>query len=209
MPPPLSHKWILQRTRTPLATSQSVMAGAARDLADMGVLPFPALTDRTAAGTMLGALVDSDSVHCPQGQDTSMDQSSSLLLNIDGLVVDRVVRDGTGRRVVHCSTDPQLAGWCPACGEQSTAPKAWVITRPRDVVIGEDRPILLWRKRKWVARWAGASGMCSPSACPSRFPPGPGSPPGPVAGRRRRSATTPGRCRPWRPSWASAGMTAR
>jgi transposase len=52
-----------------------------------------------------------------------MDQSSSLPLNIDGLVVERVVRDGAGRRVVHCSTDPQLAGWCPACGQQSTGPK--------------------------------------------------------------------------------------
>ena len=58
-----------------------------------------------------------------------MDQSSSsLLLDIDGLVVDRVVRDDAGRRVVHCSTDPQLAGWCPECGEQSTTPKAWVMT---------------------------------------------------------------------------------
>ena len=64
-----------------------------------------------------------------------MDQSISLLLDIDGLVVDRVVRDGTGGRVVHCSTDPELAGWCPDCGQQSTAPKARVITRPRDVVI--------------------------------------------------------------------------
>ena len=43
-----------------------------------------------------------------------MDQgSSSLLLDIDGLLVDRVVRDAAGRRVVHCSTDPRLAGWCP------------------------------------------------------------------------------------------------
>ena len=49
-----------------------------------------------------------------------MDQGSSLLLDIDGLVND------AGRRVVHCSTDPQLAGWCPDCGEQSTTPKAWV-----------------------------------------------------------------------------------
>ena len=62
-----------------------------------------------------------------------MDQSSSLLLDIDGLVVDRVVRDDDGRRVVHCSTDPELAGWCPECGEQSRSPKAWVTTRPRDV----------------------------------------------------------------------------
>jgi len=91
-----------------------------------------------------------------------MDQSSSLLLNIDGLVVDCVVRDDAGRRVVHCSTDPQLAGWCPACGEQSTAPKAWVVTHPRDVMIGEDRPILLWRKQKWRCQVAAASGRCCP-----------------------------------------------
>lgn len=83
-----------------------------------------------------------------------MDQSSSLLLDIDGLVVDQVVRNDAGRRVVHCSTDPQLAGWCPECGEQSKSPKAWVTTRPRDVRLGEDKPILLWRKRKWgPVRW--------------------------------------------------------
>ena len=39
-----------------------------------------------------------------------------MLLAIDGLVVDRVLIDESGRRVVHCSTDPQLAGRCPACG---------------------------------------------------------------------------------------------
>ena len=42
-----------------------------------------------------------------------MDQGSSLLLDIDGLVVDRVVRGDAGRRVVHCSTDPLLAGLVP------------------------------------------------------------------------------------------------
>jgi hypothetical protein len=36
-------------------------------------------------------------------------------LDIDGLVVDRVVRDDAGRRVVHCSTDPlSAAGARPA-----------------------------------------------------------------------------------------------
>lgn len=59
-----------------------------------------------------------------------MYQGGSLLSGIDGLVVDRVVRDAHGRRVVHCSTDPELAGWCPACGEQSASPKAWVTTPP-------------------------------------------------------------------------------
>jgi len=64
-------------------------------------------------------------------------------VDIDGLVVDQVVRDDAGRRVVRCSTDPQLAGWCPTCGEQSMTPKAWVTTRPRDVRLGGDQPILL------------------------------------------------------------------
>jgi len=52
-----------------------------------------------------------------------MGQDSSLLLGIEGLVVDRVVIE-EGRRVVHCSTDPELAGWCPECRRQlSTSPK--------------------------------------------------------------------------------------
>lgn len=42
-----------------------------------------------------------------------MDQSSSLLLDIDGLVVDQVVRDDVGRRAA-LLTDPQPAGWCPS-----------------------------------------------------------------------------------------------
>src|SRR5664279_243996 len=79
----------------------------------------------------------------------AMDQGSSLLLGIDGLVVDRVLIDDAGRRVVHCSTDPELAGWCPACRQQSSSPKERVTTRPRDVRIGPDRPVLLWHKRKW------------------------------------------------------------
>ena len=45
-----------------------------------------------------------------------MDQGSSLLLGIDGMVVDQVLIDESGRRVVHCSTDPELAGWCPTWG---------------------------------------------------------------------------------------------
>ena len=81
-----------------------------------------------------------------------MDQGSSLLLGIEGLVVDRVLIDAAGRRVVHCSTDPELAGWCPACRQQSSSPKERVTTRPRDLRIGPDRPVLLWHKRKWRCR---------------------------------------------------------
>jgi transposase len=99
-----------------------------------------------------------------------MDQSSSLLLDIDGLVVDQVVRDDVGRRVVHCSTDPQLAGWCPECGEQSKSPKAWVTTRPRDVRLGEDKPILLWRKRKWRCQVDGCERKVFTECLPEQIP---------------------------------------
>ena len=99
-----------------------------------------------------------------------MDQSSSLLLDIDGLVVDQVVRNDAGRRVVHCSTDPQLAGWCPECGEQSKSPKAWVTTRPRDVRLGEDRPILLWRKRKWRCQVDGCERKVFTECLPEQIP---------------------------------------
>ena len=37
------------------------------------------------------------------------------MLGIDGLIVESVLVDEGGRRVVHCATDPELAGWCPAC----------------------------------------------------------------------------------------------
>ena len=45
-----------------------------------------------------------------------MDQGSSLWLGIDGLVVDSVLVGESGRRVVHCSTDPELAGGARTVG---------------------------------------------------------------------------------------------
>jgi transposase len=81
-----------------------------------------------------------------------MHQGSSLLLGIEGLIVQDVRLDAAGRRVARCVTDPELAGWCPQCGEQSSSPKGWVTTRPRDVIVGPDVPILLWRKQKWRCR---------------------------------------------------------
>ncbi len=84
-----------------------------------------------------------------------MDKTSSLVLGIDGLVVDRVLVEASGRRVVHCSTDPELAGSCAVCRQQSSSPKDRVATRPRDIRIGPDRPELLWHKRKWHLPGAG------------------------------------------------------
>ena len=98
--------------------------------------------------------------------------SCSLLLGFDGLLVDEVVLDDDGRRVVSCRTDPELAGWCPKCGERSTSPKEWVVTRPRDVRIGPDRPLLLWRKQKWRCRVQSCQRRvftdCLPDEIPAR-----------------------------------------
>jgi len=59
-----------------------------------------------------------------------MDQVSSLLLGIEGLHVVDVRLDAAGQRagqrVAPFTTGPDLAGWCPQCGEQSTSPKGWV-----------------------------------------------------------------------------------
>ena len=123
-----------------------------------------------------------------------MDQGSSLLLGIEGLQVIDVRLDADGRRVAQVVTDPELAGWCPQCGEQSTSPTGWVTTRPRDVVIGPDVPILLWRKQKWRCRvfWCERKSF-TPIAAGY---PGPVAVDGPAAasGAPRRSANTPGRC---------------
>ncbi len=82
-----------------------------------------------------------------------MDNGSSVLLAIDGLLVDRVWIDETdNRRTVLVRTDPVLAGWCPSCREQSTSLKGWSTTSPRDLPCGPDAPKLLWRKQKWRCR---------------------------------------------------------
>ena len=100
-----------------------------------------------------------------------MEHGSSLLLGIDGLVVDSVLLDASGRRVVHCSTDPELAGWCPDCRQQSSSPKERVTTRPRDVRIGPDRPELLWHKRKWHCRVAECERKVFTESLPQEIPP--------------------------------------
>ena len=86
------------------------------------------------------------------------------------MVVDSVELDASGRRVVHCSTDPELAGWCPDCRQQSSSPKQRVTTRPRDVRIGPDRPELLWHKRKWHCRVAECERKVFTEALPEDIP---------------------------------------
>lgn len=79
-----------------------------------------------------------------------MVDGSSLLLDLDGVVVESVRRLEDGTRVVQVVTAPEWVGICPQCGQRSTRSKGWVCTGPRDVQVGPDRPILRWRKRKWL-----------------------------------------------------------
>ncbi|MCB0949642.1 MAG: ISL3 family transposase [Mycobacterium sp.] len=79
-----------------------------------------------------------------------MVDGSSLLLDLDGVVVESVRRLEDGTRLVGVLTAPEWVGICPECGERSSRSKGWVLTSPRDVQVGPDRPVLRWRKRKWL-----------------------------------------------------------
>lgn len=79
-----------------------------------------------------------------------MVDGSSLLLDLDGVVVESVQRLEDGTRLVEVVTAPEWVGICRECGERSTRSKGWVCTSPRDVQVGPDRPVLRWRKRKWL-----------------------------------------------------------
>ena len=79
-----------------------------------------------------------------------MTHGSSLLLGLDGMVVESVDRHEDGSRTVHLGTAPVWVGICPACRVRSRRSKGWVRTRPRDVKVGPDRPRLVWCKRKWL-----------------------------------------------------------
>jgi transposase len=74
-----------------------------------------------------------------------------LLLGLDGIVVDAVRVGHDGVRVLEVRTAPDWVGRCTTCQTRSTAGhRGWVITRPRDVKMGPGRPLMVWRKRKWL-----------------------------------------------------------
>jgi len=76
--------------------------------------------------------------------------SGSLLLGLDGVVVESVTLDDKDTRTVHIGTAQEWVGRCPECGTRSSRSRGWVTTRPRDIKIGPDRPQIMWRKRKWL-----------------------------------------------------------
>ena len=62
-----------------------------------------------------------------------MVDGSSLLLDLDGVVVESVRRSEDGTRLVVLRTAAEWVGICPECGERSTRSEGWVATSPRDV----------------------------------------------------------------------------
>ncbi len=84
-----------------------------------------------------------------------MHDDTTLLVGLDGVVVDRVELDPDGCRVVHVST-VDTAAVCPSCRSVSMSVKGWVQTGPRDVAL----PVpsrLVWHKRRWRCRQSGCA----------------------------------------------------
>lgn len=76
--------------------------------------------------------------------------NGTLLLGLEGIVVDTVHRNDEGVRVVTVHTAPDYVGRCTKCRTRSRRSRGWVTTRPRDIKIGPDRPRMVWQKRKWL-----------------------------------------------------------
>ncbi|VBA44548.1 hypothetical protein LAUMK136_05671 [Mycobacterium attenuatum] len=96
-----------------------------------------------------------------------MSQSSSLLLGLDGITVESVEIAEDRIRTVHVLTAADRVGTCPECAIRSLRSKGWVVTRPRDVKIGSDRPRIVWRKRKWLCTNGLCQRKCFTESAPS------------------------------------------
>jgi len=76
--------------------------------------------------------------------------NGSLLLGLDGVVVESVHIDVDRTRTIHVATAGQWVGVCPGCAGRSSRSKGWVSTGPRDIKIGPGIPRIVWQKRKWL-----------------------------------------------------------
>ncbi|WP_206352695.1 transposase family protein [Streptomyces sp. Z423-1] len=88
-----------------------------------------------------------------------MDNNTTLLLDLDGLAVEKVERLADGTRRVHLTTADEAARACPTCGVFAVRVKGFVQTRPRDLPYGKRKLELVWRKRRWY---------CTEPGCPRR-----------------------------------------
>lgn len=84
--------------------------------------------------------------------DTTAAGAATLLLDLDGLAVERVERTPDGGRVVRVVTADETARACPTCGVFSCQVKEVVCTQPRDLPYGASGLALVWVKRRWYCR---------------------------------------------------------
>ncbi len=75
-----------------------------------------------------------------------------MLLDLDGIAVERVERLADGSRVAWVVTADAAAAACPACGVFSRRSKGVVNTGPRDLPCGSGGLRLVWVKRRWYCR---------------------------------------------------------
>jgi transposase len=91
----------------------------------------------------------------PDHESAGVVDDTTLLLGLDGVVVDRVDPPGPdGCRVVHLITAEGLGAVCPSCRAVSTSVKQRVMTRPRDVAWPTPTR-LVWHKRRWRCQAPG------------------------------------------------------
>ena len=84
--------------------------------------------------------------------DTTAADAATMLLDLDGLAVERVERTPDGGRVVRLVTADETARACPTCGVFSSRVKDVVSARPRDLPNGPNGLRLVWVKRRWYCR---------------------------------------------------------
>ncbi len=81
-----------------------------------------------------------------------MVNDTTLLLDLDGVSVERVERLQDGSRRVHLVTADESARACPTCGVFASRVKGSAVTRPRDLPYGESGLVFWWHKRRWYCR---------------------------------------------------------
>ncbi len=91
--------------------------------------------------------------------------SGSLLLDLDGIVVEAVQRVDDGSRVMRLGTAPRWAGVCPQCEQKSTRSKGWITTRPVMRRSVGTVPPSSGQSGSGCAPTYHAIGKCSPSRC--------------------------------------------
>ncbi|MFE9097630.1 hypothetical protein [Streptomyces sp. NPDC007264] len=103
--------------------------------------------------------------------------NTTLLPDLDGLAVEKAERLAAGTRRVHLTTADDAGRACRSCGVFAVRVKGFVQARPWDLLYGERKLELAWRKRR-RHRTEPTCPHRSFTEQVSQVPAGPGSPSG-------------------------------